>query len=47
MQILYIINYLIKTGTYRISVVTRVLTEKYIKNNLFYSALFRNTLASW
>ena len=33
MQILYIINYLIKTGTYRISVVARVLTKKYIKNN--------------
>ena len=31
MQILYIINYLIKTGTYRNILVTRVLTEKYIK----------------
>ena len=40
MQILNKINYLIKTGTYRISVVARVLTKKYIKNNFFILPFF-------
>lgn len=46
MQILYIIDYLIKTCTYRISVVTRVLAEKYIEDDIFVLPFFINILAS-